>query len=75
MMKFITFILKLLFLVYTFKLLISSWKVSVAHTRSGGDPQSAPGFGRVILAFICAIPTMLIILYIDYAMGGTLLPK
>lgn len=74
-MKAITFILKLLFLIYTFKFI---WAGAVANHRNcerGGDPNDFVGAGRVLLGLICAIPTFLIIYYIDQAMGGTLLPK
>ncbi len=74
-MKILTFILKLLFLVYTFKFM---WTGAMANHRNcerGGKPEDGVGMGRFFLGIICAIPTLLIIYYIDQAMGGTLLPK
>lgn len=69
-MKIVTFILKLLFLVYSFQWLGRSFKASREYTRRGGnDPATdMPGGGSLLMAGICALPTVLIVGYILQAL-------
>ena len=69
-MKIITFILKLLFLVYSFQWLGRSFKASWEYTRRGGNDAAndMPGVGSLLMAGICALPTVLIVGYILQAL-------
>ena len=65
-MKIITFILKLLFLVYSLKWLARSWKANSDYVRRGGNDAAndMPGVGSMLMALICALPTLVIVGYI-----------
>lgn len=71
-MKIITFLLKLLFLVYTLKWLGRGFGASYRHSQSGGNPEDGVGVGSLFMAVICALPTLTIVYCIYTAMGGTL---
>ena len=65
-MKVITFILKLLFLVYSLKWFGRFCKANNDYVRRGGKDAAndMPGAGSLFMAFICALPTLAIVGYI-----------
>ncbi len=69
-MKIITFLLKLLFLVYSLKWLGRSFKASSEYTRRGGNDAAndMPGTGSYLMALICALPTLTIAYFIMQAL-------
>lgn len=69
-MKIVTFFLKLLFLVYSFHWLGRSFKASREYTRRGGNnaANDVPGGGSLLMACICALPTLLIVGFILHAL-------
>ena len=69
-MKVITFILKLLFLVYSLKWLGRSWKATSNYVARGGKDAAndMPGGGSLLMAFICALPTLTIAYFIMQAL-------
>ena len=69
-MKSITFLLKLLFLVYSLKWLGRSWKANSNYVARGGKDAAndMPGMGSLLMAIICALPTLIIAFYIMQAL-------
>lgn len=70
-MKIITFLLKLIFLVYTLKWLVRFWKANSNYVDRGGNDAAndMPGGGSLFMAIICALPTLTIAFYIMQAIG------
>ena len=70
-MKAITFIIKLLLLWYSLVYLGRFWKAVARFTASGRqqDGTQMPGIGYLIMAGICALPTLAIVYYIMQANG------
>lgn len=69
-MKIITFLLKLLFLVYSLKWLGRSFKANHEYIRRGGNDAAndMPGIGSLLIALICALPTLTIVFFIMQAL-------